>query len=200
MTDDMELEIDLAPTEEVLLEDLDKIQQTQLVLPAAQGVRVKIEKASVKKALSDGSKDAPAEGPNNPLGYKYLNLNLRMLDGISVPVIGEDGLPTGETEEKFKNKVLFPNKMDLIFTHNPEVKTSAWWKDRQYIFGFKQLCLALGMDLKQIRVNDDFLESLVGREILVDIVQEENNTKNEAGAWVGSGTFKNRIKNFKAWE
>lgn len=187
-------------TEEVVLADIDKIEESKQVLPASQGVRVKIEKASVKKALSDGSKDAPAEGPNNPVAYKYINANFRIMDGISVNVADDQGNFTGETEAKFKNKVLFPNRMDLIFWHNPEVKTSDWWKNKQYIFGFKQLCLALGFDLKEVRVNDAFLEQMNGREILLDIVQEEEQEKNAEGNWVPKGTFRNRVKNFKAWE
>ena len=196
-TDDA-LDVPFEVTDEVVLQDLDAIKEQRQILPASQGVHVKIEKAEVRKTLADGSKDAPKEGPNNPIGYKYLNLNLRLVEGISVPMVDETGNPTGETEVKFKGKIVFPNKMDLIFWHNPEVKTKPWWKNKQYIFGFKALCLALGMDLKEVRVNDEFIELLKGKEILIDIQHEEENELKE-GVWVGKGTFKERIKNFRAW-
>lgn len=174
-------------TEETVLTDLDAVQEQKQILPVAQGVRVKIEKPVVRKQLKDGAKEAPQEGPENPVAYKYLNFNLRLVDGIA------DG-----DKVLYKNKVLFPNKMDFIFWHNPEVKTTDWWKNKQYIFGFKALCKALGIDLKTVKINDEFLESLKDREILIDITHEEEQ-QNLGSGWVGKGTFKERIKNIKAW-
>jgi hypothetical protein len=185
-------------TDEVVLTDLDAVQEQRQIKPKAQGVRVKIEKPSVRKSLSDGAKDAPKEGPNNPVAYKYLNCTLRLLDGISSPVLDENGQQTGETEIKYKNSVLFPNKMDLIFWHNPEVKTSNWWKNQQYIFGFKALCKALGFNMKEVKINDAFLDAIKDKEILIDIEHEENNDLKD-GNWVGNGTFKERVRNIRAW-
>ena len=185
-------------TEETVLTDLDAVQEQRQIKPKAQGLRVKIEKPAIRKSLNDNSKDAPKEGPNNPVAFKYLNCSFRILDGISVPVYDENGVATGETELKFKNSVVFPNRMDLIFWHNPECKTSDWWKNRQYIFGFKALCKALSFELKEVRVNDEFLMLLKDRELLIDIDHEEE-TEMKEGAWVKKGTFKERIKNIRAW-
>lgn len=174
-------------TEEVTLTDLDAVQEQKQILPVSQGVRVRIEKPSVRKALQDGSKEAPKEGVDNPVAYKYLNFNLRLVDGIAE---GDKVL--------YKNKVLFPSKLDFVFWHNPEVKNSAWWSNRQYIFGFKALCKALGINVKEVKINDEFLESIKGREILIDIAHEEEQ-QNVEGSWVGKGTFKEKIKNIRAW-
>lgn len=184
--------------DEVILQDLEEIKEQKQLLPIAQGVHVKIEKPSVRKSLSDNAKDAPKEGPNNPVAFKFLNLSFRLVDGLSVPLMDETGNPTGETELKYKNKVLFTGKMDLIFWHNPEIKTADWWKNKQYIFGFKALCKALGLDLKEVRVNDEFIQLLNDKELLLDITHEEEQELKE-GKWVGKGTFKERIKNIRAW-
>lgn len=181
------MEQDFEVTEETVLTDMEAIQEQKQILPVAQGVRVRIEKPSVRKALKDGSKEAPKEGDENPVAYKYLNFNLRLVDGISE---GDKVL--------YKNKVLFPGKMDFVFWHNPEVKTADWWANKQYIFGFKSLCRALKIDIKEVRINDDFLASIDGQEILIDIAHEEEQ-QNVEGKWVGKGTFKEKIKNIRAW-
>lgn len=198
MSEDTEV-VPFDVNEEVILQDLDTVQEQRQILPKAQGVRVKIEKPSIRKSLSDNSKDAPKEGPNNPWAFKFLNLSFRILDGISVPILDDNNNQTGETEIKYKNKVLFSGKMDFVFAHNPEVKTSDWWKDRQYIFGFRSLCKALGFNLKELKINDAFLAELKDKEILIDIDQEEEQEQKE-GKWVGKGTFKNVIKNIRAWQ
>lgn len=192
-----EEEVAFQVTEEVTLTDLDAVKETRSITPKAQGVRVSIEKAQVRKALEDNSKDA-VEGPENRVAYKYLNVTFKLLDGISVPVYDDNGNQTGETEIKYKNKVIFNNRMDLIFWHNPEVKTTNWWKNLQYIFGFKGLCQALGFNLKEVRINDNFLEELKGKELLLDITHEEEQEMKD-GKWVGKGTFRERLNNFKAW-
>lgn len=191
-------EVGFEITDEVVLTDLDAVQESRQVLPVSQGVHVKIEKPSVRKSLKDNAKDAPKEGPNNPVAYKYLNPQFRLLDGVSVPVYDDNGHPTGETEIKFKNKVIFASRMDLIFWHNPEVKTSDWWKNKQYIFGFRAFCKALGFNLKELKVNDFFLSEIRDKEILLDITQEPEQELKD-GEWVDKGTFKNRVTNFRAW-
>lgn len=185
--------------EEEVLTDLDAVKESRSVIPASQGVRVKIEKINVRKSLENNAKDAAPEGPENRVAFKFLNVQFRIMDGVSVPVMDDLGNQTGETELKYKNMTLFTQKMDLVFSHNPEIKTSQWWKSKQYIFGFRQFCRALGIDTKgEIRINDEWLELLKGRELLCDIVQEEEQ-ENKNGEWVGKGTFRNRVTNFKVW-
>lgn len=183
--------------DEVVLQDLDAVQEQKQVLPVANGVRVKIKKATVRKSLEDNSKDA-VEGPENRWAYKYLNVSFTIVDGISVPILDDNGNPTGESEIKYKNKILFSNRMDFVFTHNPDVKTTQWWKDKQYIFGFRSLAKALGFELKELKINDAFLAEIEGKELLIDIGQEEEQEKKD-GEWVGKGTFRNVIRNLRAW-
>lgn len=182
-------------TEEVDLGDVESIQESRSIKPQAQGIRVMIQKPAVRKALEDNSKP---EGIDNRVAYKYLNCVFKILDGISVPVYDDNGNPTGETEMKYKNSVVFPNRMDLIFWHNPEIKTSNWWANKQYIFGFKQLLTALGFNLKEVKINDAFLKQIKDKEILIDITHEAEQ-ENKGGEWVDKGTFRERIKNFRAW-
>lgn len=191
-----ETEVPFDVEEEVILTDLDEIKETKQKLPKAQGILVRIEKPCVRKTLSNGAKDAPKEGPNNPWAYKYLNLQFRILEGIPTPVYDDNGKETGEMELKYKNKVMFHDKMDFVFTHNPEVKSSDWWQNKQYIFGFRNLCKTLGFETKEIKVNDFFLSELKDKEVLIDIDdKEEQELKN--GEWVGKGTFKNIVVNLR---
>ena len=121
------------------------------------------------------------------------------MDGIEIDKLDDDGNPTGEKEMKFKNSILFPSRMDLIFSHNPAVKESDWWKNRSYAVGFKQFCQAQKFDLKEVRINDAFLSLIKDKEVLVDIEHEEEQEQKE-GKWVGKGTFKERLRNWQAWE
>lgn len=193
-----EEEVGFEVTEETVLTDFEQVQEQRTLVPVSQGVHVRIEKAVVRKSLEDNAKDAPKEGPENKAAYKYLHCQFRIVDGISVPVYDDDGNPTGETELKYKNKVVFPGRLDLAFWHNPEVKTSDWWRNRQYAIGFKQMCVALGFNLKELRINDAFLLLIDKQELLLDIGHEEEQELKE-GSWVGKGTFKERLKNFRKW-
>jgi len=81
---------------------------------------------------------------------------------------------------------------------NPAVKNSDWYKDKQHLIGFKQFCQALEMDISSIKINDEWLGSLIGRELLVNIAHEEETVVNpESGTRVKTGTFREKIRNFK---
>lgn len=161
------------------------------VVPKTNGVRVKIEKPEIRV---NKVKNKEELSEDNPWTYKVLNMALRLLDGIEVTK------KDGTVELLYKNKVLFPGNMDLVYAHNSAVKNSQWWEGRQYLGGFKSLCQALGFDLsKPIKVNDDFLEQINGREVLIDIEHDEIQER-KGDEWIGTGQFKEKIRKFTAWE
>ena len=182
--------------EETVVHDLGDVKEQKSLTPVAKGVRVRIEKIAIRKNLENNKADA---GPENRWTYKALNPTFRIIDGIEVDVVDDAGNVTGK-ELKYKNKPLFPASLDLVFAHNAEVKTSDWWKNRQYAIGFKQFCKALKIDLKEIRVNDEFCLAHEGRELLLDIRHEPTQSKNEKGEWVDDGGFRERLCNFLPWE
>lgn len=175
---------DFQVTEPIVIGDLSEVKEQKSVMPPASNVRVAIRKASIKGNGKDGNSDT----------VKWLNLELRITEGI--PVTLEDG----SLEMKYKNKPLFTGMMDLPFWADLTVKTSKWWQTKQYLINFKKFCVALDIDLKSVTVDDMFLEVLLDRELLIDVRHEENRSKNESGEYVGDGTYREKIANFKKAE
>lgn len=158
-------------TDEVEVGDLTAVQ-TQ-ILPIAQNVKVRVMKASV-----DVSKDK---------ALKSLKVQLQIVDGI---MVGD--------ELKYVNKAVFPGFMDLCIWADPAVKNSTWYQNKQHLLGFKQFCQALGIDLKTVKVNDEFLSGLIGRELLINITHEEDTAINpETGERMKTGTLRERIRGFR---
>jgi len=166
--------------EEVVVGDLSAVQQA--IVPMAQNVRVRIAKATVEKS-KDGA-------------LKTLKTEMKVVEGI--PVLNAD---TGETELKFQNKSLFPGFMDLCIWADPAVKNSTWYKNQQHLLSLKQFCKALEIDVKSVKINDEFCSSLVGRELLVSIRHEAETSVNpETGKREATGQMQERIGNFKKAE
>lgn len=165
-------------TDEVIVQDLDEVKEQRHLTPATNDVKVKISKASI---IENKAKD-----------IKGLKLEVRIVDGI--PVQNED---TGDMEIKYVNKPEFTSVMDLCFWANPETRNSKWFKNRQHLLQFSKFIKALGLDMKEVRVNDDFLESLIGQELLVNIIHEERTIKDEEGKRIGTGIFDSRLKEWK---
>lgn len=164
-------------TEETVVEDLDKVQQD--ILPVAQNILGLIRKASVAK--------------NKDGDLKYLKLEIAIVEGI--PVENQDG----ETEYRYRNKVVFPGMMETCFSaSNSRKESSEWFKKNQHLLGFKSFCVAMGIDLKKVVINDDFLASLIDRNVLFSIKHEEDRIVNEKGEKVGTGIFRDRVYGFKA--
>lgn len=155
--------------DEVQVGDLSGVQAE--ILPVAPNVKVRISKASIKT-----SKDK---------ALKSLNLQLNIVDGI---MIGD--------ELKYVNKPIFTGFMDLCVWADPTVKTSQWYKSQQHLLGLKQLCLALEIDVKSVKINDEWLASLIGRELLINIVHEEETAMNADGERIKTGTFREKIGKF----
>lgn len=157
-------------TDEVQVGDLSAVQ-TQ-ILPVAQNVKVRVVKASV-----DSSKDK---------ALKTLKVELKIVDGI----------PVGD-EMKYINKSIFPGFMDLCVWADPAIKTSAWYQSKQHLLGFKTFCQALDIDVKDVKINDEFLSSLIGLELTVNIGHEEETVVGEDGKRVKTGTLRERIRGFR---
>ena len=175
----MSEEAGFSVTEEVAVGDLTAVQQA--ITPVAQNVKVRIAKASVSLS-KDGN-------------LKTLKTEMKVVDGI--PVQNNDG----ETELKFQNKSLFPGFMELCIWANPAVKNTQWYKNQQHLLGFKQFCQALSIDIKDVKINDEFISSLIGRELLVSIKHEEETAVNvETGKREKTGSLRERIGSFKKAE
>lgn len=170
-------EVPFEVTDEVVVGDLTAVQQA--ITPVAQNILVRIAKATVK---TSESKD-----------LKSLSVELKVVEGI--PVVNQE---SGETELKFQNKSLFPGFMDLCVWANPATKNTQWYKNQQHLLGFKQFAQALGLEIKDIRINDEFLSTLVGQELRISIKHEEETAINpESGKREKTGLLRERIYGFK---
>lgn len=184
-TTDTDERVPFDVTDEVVIEDLTDVKEQKFILPVSHNVLVKIKTAELR---------ANRKPENGAAEFKLLNLQIRLVDGVEV--LDKE---TGESEWKYKNKPLFTGLMDLIVWHDAEVKVSPWWKERKYAVEFKKFLLALEYDIKSPpAINDKFFEEIVGREVRVDVLHEEEQALDTAtGDWKGIGTFKERLKNWK---
>lgn len=175
----MSEEVPFDVVEEVVVGDLTEVKEQRSVVPPTQGVKVRIAKAGVQE--------------NKDKDIKGLKLETRIVDGIEVL-----DTESGVTEIKYQNKPLFTNLMDLCFSANPQTRNSNWWQTKQHLVNFKKFCIALDLPLNGLKVNDEFLQSLLGRELLVDVTHEEEQVLDSTtGKYVGTGTFRERLKNWK---
>lgn len=162
-------------TDEVSVGDL--TDQQGGVLEAASKVPFTIRKASVR------TQDDKESGKWSVK---------RLVVEAAIGPLGVDG------EGKYANKVLFP---EFVLTFNsadfPERFASNWWR-KEARFPLKQFLRALGREITQVRVNDEFLISLMNEEFIADIKRKEIQTKGDDGKWHGTGDFKNEIANYRA--
>lgn len=168
-------------TDEVTVEDLSTVTEQRSITPASSNVKVRISKAA---SMESKDKD-----------IKSLKLELRIVDGIEVM-----DKETGEAKMAYINKPLFTGIMDLVYWADTTVKGRSeknWWKNKQHLVGLKKFCQALDIDIASIKVNDNFLTELLGKELLVDIQHEEDTAIDASGDRVKLGTFRERVRNFK---
>lgn len=175
-------EVPFDVTEEVSVGDLSDVKEQRSIMPVAKGVKVRIAKAGPLK-----SKDGDLMG---------IKAELRIVDGIELPVLDDIGNPTGETKMAYKNKPLFTGIMDLLYWANPETKNSNWYKTRQHLVNFTAFLKALGFELTNVKVNDGFFGLIKDQEVLVDILHEEESVLIE-GERKKTGTFKEKLKNWR---
>jgi hypothetical protein len=178
MSDDYIEVTDVVPfqTDEEVAVDLSKVSSS--ILPVCQNVLGEIRKAS-----RDIRKDGATKG---------LKLELRIVDGIPTPD------SEGNVQYKYRGKVVFPNSRDLLYWADTKVLTKDYYKG-DHLKGFSFFLNALGIDTRKapVKVNDEFLSSLIGRKVLFSIKHVPNQTQNEAGEWVDDGTMKERVYGWK---
>lgn len=162
-------------TEPVEVGDLS--EQTGGVLEAASKVSFTIRKASVRTQEDKDSKIWSVK---------------RLAVEAAIGPLGVDG------EGKYAGKVLFP---EFILTFNktefPDKFSKPWW-EKEARYPLKQFLKALGRDVTQVRVNDEFLLSLQNEEFVADIKRKEIQTKGDDEKWHGSGDFRNELANYRA--
>lgn len=158
------------------VQDLTDVKQEQNLFPATKDLKVRIAKASLQQ--------------NKNKNIYALKLELRTVDGIA----GEGGTMTRV------NAPLFTSLMDLVYGADLNVDGRAeknWWKNKQHLVEFKNLMNALGVPLSGIKVNDEFLASLVGQEVLVTVRHEAEKVDDGSGKKVATGEFSQRLSNWK---
>lgn len=159
--------------------DLADVKEQRSLVPAAKDVLFKIESGAI---VASNAKD-----------IKSLDLTLVIVEGIEV-------LEEGEKVIRFQGRKMKTGHMTLCVWADKTVgarPASDWWKNDQHLVGFKQFCMALDIPLSGIKVNDDFLASLAGREVRATIVHEEETTKDQTGAKQKTGTFREKLKFWK---
>jgi hypothetical protein len=166
-------------TNPTTVEDLTDVREQKYLLPVTTGLKVRVNKAAVQE--------------NKTKDLKGLKLELRLVDGIEVT-----DQETGASEIKFVNKPIFTGIMDLCFYADPATRGGDWFKTKQHLVEFKKFISALGYDLKGIVVDDTWLQNLVGREVLVDVLHEEETSVDaQSGERKKLGTFREKLKNWK---
>lgn len=155
----------------------DLSEQQGGVLEAAQRVGFVIRKATVRTQEDKDTKQ---------WSVKRLSVE------AAIGPLGVDG------EGKYAGKVLFP---EFILTFNkadfPDKFSKPWW-EKEARYPLKQFLRALGRDITQVRVNDEFLIGLQNEEFTADIKRKEIQTKGDDDKYHGSGDFKNELTNFRA--
>ena len=158
--------------------DLTDVKQEQSILPVTKGLKVRIAKASTQM--------------NKAKDIYSLKLELRIVDGI----VNDEGVA------QYVNKPIFTGIMDLVYgakdsaTRDNEGKH--WWKTNQHLVEFKNFCKALDINLSGIKVNDEFVANLIGKEVLVDVTHEaQTNMDPSTGERTKTGEFREKLKNWR---
>lgn len=162
--------------EEVSVGDLSDVKQDQFVVPQASAVLLDIVKAQVK-TVEDKDDGTPK--------FKTLSLQLRIVEGI--PVNGE---------LKYAGKVLFAEPWIWA---NPDLYTKDYFKRKQHLVDLKLILSALGYELKDVKINDELLGSIVGRQLRANIIVKAVQVKDPAtNEYVNTDEQKNELKGWKA--
>lgn len=159
--------------------DLTDVKQEQSILPVTKGLKVRIAKAATQT--------------NKAKDIYSLKIELRIVDGI---VNQDSGL------HQYVNKPLFTGIMDLVYgakdSQTRDKEGKHWWKSNQHLVEFKNFCKALDISLTGIKVNDEFVSSLIGKELLVDVVHEAQTSMDpSSGERTKTGEFREKLKGWK---
>ena len=187
--------------ESIDVQDLTDVKQERSLIPVAQAVLVRIAKTDKSPRILTNAN--PEKGKVADL--KSLGVAFELVEGV--PTTDTE---TGETVMKYRGMKLSTGIMDLPVWANLEAVSQSgknagktrsdinWWKKSQHLVGTKQFCQALDIPLAGLKVNDEFLTELVGRELRIDIGHEKAQVQNpETGEYVDSGELVNRIKAYR---
>lgn len=158
--------------EETVIEDLSSVKKEKDLIPPTKDVHFRIKSVST---------DTFKEG-----AYRNIKLQLQIIDGIQV----------GEVN-KFKNKVMFQS---VTYYADPKVYTAEYFQKRQHLVQLKFLLNAIGEDLSKVKINDEFLNSLVGKEILGNIKQSKKKDWTNKNGELVVGEMQNEVVDFKKYE
>lgn len=166
-------------TEEVEVGDL-SAQQGNDVIDPAKKVRFEIRNATVRPYIKQGEVE---------WRKKFLALDLVITEGVD-----EGG--------KYRGKHMFQDLLLVANTsHYPELDTDNYRAKAR--FDTKVFLKAMAFDpAAPPKINDDFLVGLRGREVYGDITRREIQSPPPEGQtkWVGTGEYKNEVKNFRSVE
>lgn len=168
-------------TDQIDVPDLSEIKEQRTLIPATKDVLFRINSGAV---IATNNKD-----------IKSLDLELEIVDGISV--LNKE---TGEQEVKFIGRKMRTGHMTLCVWADKTVgarPSSDWWKNDQHMVGFKQFVMALGLPLAGIKVTDEWIGDLAGKEVKASIVHEEDTVKDADGNKQKTGTFREKLKFWK---
>ncbi len=169
--------------DEVEVGDLSDVKEERNLLPPVKGVKLRIRKATNQV--------------NDAGTYRQLNVSLALEDGITV-----------NNETKYKGMVVWAR---IPYFADASVYNGDYFKKQQHLVELKKLAIALGIDIKTIKVNDAFLEGLANQLLTADIWQKtskyvlRNNKKvtinKKSPALEGEDVYddvQNEVSNFKA--
>ena len=163
-------------TDEYDVQDLTDVKADKNLFPVTKDLLVRIAKAATQK--------------NNNKNIYALKLELRTVNEF----------PLTEGKVIKPNYPIFNGLMDLVYGADMEVddrKNNKWWNKSQHLVEFKNFCKALDIPLAGVKINDEFLSGLVGREVLVSVVHEAEKIANDAGEKVATGEFSQKLKAWK---
>ena len=172
MHDDTPFEV----VDEYEVQDLTDVKAEKNLFPVTKDLLVRINKAATQT--------------NKNKNIYALKLELRTVNET----------PIGEDKVIKANYPIFNSIMDLVYGAKMDVDGRAdnkWWKASQHLVEFKNLCKALDIPLTGIKVNDEFLSSLLGKEVLVTVVHEVEKVANEQGEKVPTGDFNQKLRYWK---
>lgn len=146
------------------------------VIDAASRVLFSIKKASVRTQEDRDTKKWQVK---------------RLVLEAKVSELGVDG------EGLYAGKIIFG---ELILTFNaaefPVKFGKEWWKTKAR-YPTKQFFKAMGIDITGIKVNDDFLASLIDRQFVANI-QKKAITEKVGDKYEPTGEYKNELAGYRA--
>lgn len=159
--------------------DLNDVKEERAYIPAAQNVKMRIQKVDVRASRENTAEGKPANI------YRSLNLQLKIVDGV-------------DEEGKYRNKVVFGR---VCYYADPVYYTKDFFKKRQHLVQLKYLANATGVDLN--KVNGYKIEELEGKEVLANITVRKRPELLAGQPVLDENskpcfTFDNEVKNYKA--